>query len=100
MLLDKGAEINAQGGHFGSALQAASDRGRDKVVQLLIDHGAKINAKELDQTLRLAKIRGYDKMVQLLRNHEAALRWEPLITEEAEETSSLSLRKRLGLRNN
>jgi hypothetical protein len=27
MLLDKGAEVNAQGGFYGNALQAASRRG-------------------------------------------------------------------------
>jgi ankyrin repeat protein len=35
MLLDKGADVNAQGGEYGSALQAASDRGHKAVVKLL-----------------------------------------------------------------
>ncbi len=33
MLLDRGAEVNAQGGRYGNALQAASFGGHDKVVQ-------------------------------------------------------------------
>jgi ankyrin repeat protein len=39
-LLDKGAEVNAQGGHFGNALQAASARGYKQVVKMLLDAGA------------------------------------------------------------
>jgi ankyrin repeat protein len=42
LLLDKGAE---QGGHHGNALQAASSRGQEKVVQLLLDKGADVNAQ-------------------------------------------------------
>ena len=36
MLLDKGTDVNAQGGEYGNALQAASSRGHDQVVQMLI----------------------------------------------------------------
>ena len=35
VLLDKGADINAQG-KFGNALQIASERGHDQVVQMLL----------------------------------------------------------------
>ena len=41
MLLDKGADINAQGGVFGNALQAALSGGHDHVVQMLLDKGAR-----------------------------------------------------------
>ena len=40
LLLDKGADVNAEGGEFGNALAAASSRGHEKVVQLLLDNGA------------------------------------------------------------
>ena len=40
MLLEKGADVNAQGGRFGNALQAASAGGHDKVVQMLLENGA------------------------------------------------------------
>jgi len=40
MLMDAGADVNAQGGHFGNALQAASWGGYEEVVQMLIDAGA------------------------------------------------------------
>jgi ankyrin repeat protein len=40
MLIDKGAEVNAQGGRYGNALQAASFRGYEAVVKMLLDKGA------------------------------------------------------------
>jgi ankyrin repeat protein len=43
MLLDKGAEVNAQGGDYGNALNAASKEGHEKIVQMLLDKGADIN---------------------------------------------------------
>ena len=46
LLLDRGANINAQGGHCGTALApaAAFSRG-EKIVQLLLDRGEEINAQ-------------------------------------------------------
>jgi hypothetical protein len=40
MLMDAAADVNAQGGYFGNALQAASVRGHEKVEQMLMDIGA------------------------------------------------------------
>ena len=40
MMLKKGADVNAQGGEYGNALQAASVRGHDQVVQMLLEKGA------------------------------------------------------------
>ena len=40
MLLDKGAEVNAQGGDYGNALQAASAGGYEQVVMMLHAAGA------------------------------------------------------------
>jgi hypothetical protein len=39
-LLEKGADVNAQGGYYGTALQGASNRGHNKVVQRLLKRGA------------------------------------------------------------
>jgi hypothetical protein len=36
LLLGRGADVNAQGGERGNALQAASVGGREKVVELLL----------------------------------------------------------------
>jgi hypothetical protein len=40
LLLGKGADVNAQGGFYGNALQAASVTGHEKVVELLLGKGA------------------------------------------------------------
>ncbi|KXH69656.1 hypothetical protein CSAL01_13723 [Colletotrichum salicis] len=44
MLLDKGADVNAQGGENGNALQAASLDGNKEVIQMLLDKGADIKS--------------------------------------------------------
>lgn len=45
LLLDKGAEVNAQGGNYGNALLAASDRDHEQIVELLLDEGAELGAR-------------------------------------------------------
>jgi hypothetical protein len=39
MLLDRGANMNAEGGFYGSALQAASPEGNERIVQMLLNRG-------------------------------------------------------------
>jgi ankyrin repeat protein len=45
LLLEKGADVNAQGGYYGNALQAASVDGSKAVVRLLLDEGADVTAQ-------------------------------------------------------
>ncbi|KAI9146775.1 Ankyrin repeat domain-containing protein [Paramyrothecium foliicola] len=45
LLLEKGADINAQGGEYGNALQAASARGHLEIAKLLLEKGADINTQ-------------------------------------------------------
>lgn len=45
VLLEKGAIVNAQGGRYGNALQAASSQAHKEIVQLLIEKGADANAR-------------------------------------------------------
>ena len=68
ILLDAGADVNAQGGEYGNALQAASGRGDEKVVQMLFGAGADANAQggEYGNALYAASRRGHEKVVQIL----------------------------------
>jgi ankyrin repeat protein len=45
VLLEKGAEVNAQGGEYGNALQAASFGGHEAIVKVLLEKGAEVNAQ-------------------------------------------------------
>ncbi|RII13199.1 hypothetical protein CUC08_Gglean004499 [Alternaria sp. MG1] len=68
LLLDQGADVNAQGGECGNALMAASDGGHMVVAELLINAGANVNSiHELDGSpLCLAAEKGDEAMVKLL----------------------------------
>ena len=41
--MDAGADVNTEG-WYGNALQAASSRGYEKVVQIVVDAGADVKA--------------------------------------------------------
>ncbi|KAF9063467.1 ankyrin repeat-containing domain protein [Rhodocollybia butyracea] len=45
LLLNKGADVNVQGGEYGNALQVAAEAGHLAIVQLLLDNGADVNAQ-------------------------------------------------------
>ena len=42
MLLEKGADVNAEIRIYGNALLAASEGGHEKVVQMLLEKGANV----------------------------------------------------------
>jgi ankyrin repeat protein len=71
-LLERGANVNAQEGGYGNALQAACERGQMAIVKLLLDHGADVNAesrgyiRQGDTALQSASFWGYDAIVKLL----------------------------------
>ncbi|UPK91519.1 hypothetical protein LCI18_002454 [Fusarium solani-melongenae] len=44
-LIGKGADVSAQGGLYGNALQAAAERGHQEIIILLLAKGADINAQ-------------------------------------------------------
>jgi ankyrin repeat protein len=68
LLLDKGADINVQGGDYGNALQAASANGHEMIVRLLLDKGADINAQggHHGNALQAALQGGHQTVVRLL----------------------------------
>ncbi|EED18088.1 ankyrin repeat domain protein, putative [Talaromyces stipitatus ATCC 10500] len=68
LLLEKGADFNAQGGQYGNALQAAAQGGHLEIVQLLLEKGADVNAQGgyYGNALQAAAQRGHSKIVQLL----------------------------------
>jgi len=68
MLLNKGADVNAQGGYHGNPLQAASAEDHEAVVKLLLDKGADVNAQggNYGNALQAASYRGHEAVVKLL----------------------------------
>ncbi|KAF6808110.1 Ankyrin repeat domain-containing protein 50-like protein 3, partial [Colletotrichum plurivorum] len=67
-LLNKGADVNAQGGYYGNALQAASSGGHGNIVQMLLERGADVNAQGgyYDNALQAASSGGHGNIVQML----------------------------------
>src|SRR3954451_16514314 len=67
-LVDKGADVNAQGGQYGNALQAASSGGHEQIVQRLLENGADVDAQGglYGNALQAGSSGGHDQMVQRL----------------------------------
>ena len=65
---------NARGGFYGNALQAASYKGHEKLVELLLDKGADVNAQGgyYGNALQVASDKGHEKLVELLLGRGAA----------------------------
>ncbi|EAA63168.1 hypothetical protein AN3267.2 [Aspergillus nidulans FGSC A4] len=65
--------LNARGGYYGNPLQAASARGHEKIVQILLDHGADVNAQggKYRNALLAASVEGHGKIVHILLNQGA-----------------------------
>jgi hypothetical protein len=73
LLLDLGADVNAQGGFKGNKLQVAAEGGSVEVVELLLDRGANVNAQggHFGNALQAAASNGYAKVVELLLDRGA-----------------------------
>jgi ankyrin repeat protein len=67
--------VNVQSGRYGNALQAASTRGHEQIVQLLLDRGAEVNAQGAyyGNALQAASGQGHEQIVQLLLNQGAEI---------------------------
>ncbi|KAG0646183.1 ankyrin repeat [Hyphodiscus hymeniophilus] len=72
-LINRGANINAQGGFYGNALQAASTTGLTAIVELLLDRGADVNAQGgvYGTTLQAASFGKSTAIVELLLDRGA-----------------------------
>ena len=69
VLVDNGADVNAQGGFYGNALIAASTSGHIEIVKLLVEKGATINSFGTaygGTALEAASFEGHIEIVQLL----------------------------------
>ncbi|KAJ5660885.1 uncharacterized protein N7484_000257 [Penicillium longicatenatum] len=73
MLLEHGADVNAQGGIYGNALYVVSSGGHDQIVQMLLEHRAGVNAQggRYGNALYVASCEGHDHIVQRLLEHGA-----------------------------
>lgn len=78
LLLDKGANVNSEGGDFGNALQVASMRGNKEIVQLLLDNAADVNAEggHFGNALSAATVYGHEEIKQLLLDNGAIVNSE------------------------
>ena len=73
MLIQRGTDINAQAGRYGSAIQAASLEGHTGVVQVLVDNGADVNIQGgvYGNALQAASSNGHKEIMQILLDNEA-----------------------------
>ncbi|KAM3480618.1 hypothetical protein MY5147_001058 [Beauveria neobassiana] len=56
VLLEYGARVNEQGGHYGNALQAASIAGHEAIVRRLMQEGADVNRQSSHYEIKSALI--------------------------------------------
>ncbi|KAJ3887019.1 ankyrin repeat-containing domain protein [Lentinula edodes] len=65
--------VNAQGGFFGNALQAASHNGHQSIVKLLLENNAEVNAPGgvYGNALQAASYNGHQSIVKLLLENNA-----------------------------
>ena len=70
-LIAEGADVDAIGGRYGTALAAASARGHPITVQLLIDNKADVNLRVYSTALYDASEEGQEEVVELLLENGA-----------------------------
>jgi ankyrin repeat protein len=68
LLLEQGANVDAQGGRYGNALQAACYAGHYEIVQTLLEQGANVDARggRYGNALQAACYAGHYEIVQTL----------------------------------
>ncbi|OAP56960.1 hypothetical protein AYL99_09072 [Fonsecaea erecta] len=73
ILAEGGADVNAQGGEYGNALQAASRGGHRQIVERLLEAGADVNAQsgKYGNALQAASQGGHRQIVKRLLEADA-----------------------------
>lgn len=79
LLIDNHADVNAQGGYFGTALQAASAEGHIDIVLLLFENHANVNARGgyFGTAQMAAYAEGHEKVATFLNQFRADFRTNP-----------------------
>ena len=87
--MDAGADINIQGGHYGSALGAAALGGHEAIVKQLLDAGAVINTQggAFGSALGAAALGGHEAIVRQLL--DAGVKDKEILTGALEEAKRL-----------
>jgi ankyrin repeat protein len=81
ILLDRRADVHAEGGESGNVSQAASISGYEKGVQFLLERGAKANAQGgFGNGLYAASRSGHEKVVQMLVDRVANANAHDMVT--------------------
>ncbi|RVD89519.1 uncharacterized protein DFL_000523 [Arthrobotrys flagrans] len=76
MLLESGADVNAQGGLFQTALHAVVHNGHCELADMLLQKGARVNIKGVNGTaLQIAQQEGYTEIVKLLKQRKSRWFW-------------------------
>lgn len=66
ILLDYGINVNGADKYIESALGSAYARGHEKIVRMVLEHGAGADVKNYELTLGYACLKGQHKMLQIL----------------------------------
>ncbi|KAH8694325.1 ankyrin repeat-containing domain protein [Phaeosphaeriaceae sp. PMI808] len=68
ILSESGVDVNAQGGPYSSALQAAAVKGKEEIVRILVEKGADVNTQGgvFGSALQAAAAEGKEKIVKML----------------------------------
>ena len=67
LLLEKGADVNNQDGHYGNALQLAIKCDHEEIVKLLLEKGADVNARsETGTAIETAALFNNKKVIEVL----------------------------------
>ena len=73
MLLERGVDVNTQGGFYGNAPQAAAARGSLRIAKILLEKGADINARggKYGSAIQAAIEEEEESVIKLLRENGA-----------------------------